>query len=381
VKDYAKRDNTTYGCALSDAGTKNAYKLFKDGKPWWFPKAKEMETQTDDFVEPVPPPVPEKALEPTISRIEEKVKEFEKLGREKGAVSYDADSFLANIAFVNLMKKYNAKCIIANVDTKYSKSTPGIIVNTILVQSSTMDAGLHRRLGEALKNCIDRGVQLINIPLTIHFGKKNAGHANMLVYRPFQRLVERFEPHGRQYGNSDKENDSVNNQLKQLFEVYLTPYIGQVRFRDPEDICPSKKGFQNLEASLRGPSQEGLGFCSMWSIFLTEMTMLNPLKSTKEIIDEVMDITKKDPAYLKSVIRGYVLEVEQGLDSLVKLMGKPGFKMNSRLSQQNIYGLKNELDKWLVDAIFDTGKFVDAPPNMNPCLVFYLKQKSTKIRK
>jgi len=361
VKDYAKKDNTTYGCALSDAGTKNAYKLFKDGKPWYFPKA---ETK-DDFVDPMPIPAPVN-IEPVVNRIEEKVKELEKLGREEGAVSYDADAVLANIAFVNLMKKYNSKCIIANVDTTYSKGRPGIVVNSSLVQSTTMDAGLHQRLGEALKNCIDRGVQLINIPLALFFGKKDGGHANMLVYRPFQRLIERFEPHGRQYGNSEKGNDSINKQLKKLFEVYLTPYIGEVTFRDPEDICPNPKGFQSLESSLKGEKEEGLGFCSMWSIFLTEMTMLNPLKSTKEIIDEVMDLTKREPAYLKSIIRGYVLEVEKGLDALVKLMGRPGFRMKDRRSTMDVYELKNKLDQWLIDAIFDTGKFADAPPEYQP---------------
>jgi hypothetical protein len=38
VKDYAKSYNTTYGCALNDVGIKSAYKLFKDGKTWYFPK-------------------------------------------------------------------------------------------------------------------------------------------------------------------------------------------------------------------------------------------------------------------------------------------------------------------------------------------------------
>jgi len=377
VKDVAKRDNTTYGCALSDPGTKNAYKLFKDGKPWYFPKAKEMETQTD-FEEPEPVPAPAN-IEPIVNRIEEKVKELEKLGRENGAVAYDADSIIASIAFVNLMKKYNAKCIIANIRPKTTTGFPlGIVINSNAKLTPEYDTfkDMKERLGKALKKCIDRGVTLINIPLTLKFGKTSSGHANMLVYRPFQRIIERFEPHGKEYGNSEKDNKSINNQLKDLFEISMKPYIGEIRFRDPEDICPSNKGFQSLESSIKNLEGEGGGFCSMWSIFLTEMTMLNPLKTTKEIIDEVMDITKKEPTYLKSLIRGYVLQVEQELDTLVKKMGKSGFKMNDNSTKNNIYSLTNSLDKWLVDAIFETGKFVDAQPEFQPLPKVIKKTKS-----
>ncbi len=42
VKEYATKNNTTYGCALSDIGIKNAYKLFKDGKTWYFPKVNQL---------------------------------------------------------------------------------------------------------------------------------------------------------------------------------------------------------------------------------------------------------------------------------------------------------------------------------------------------
>jgi len=375
VKDYAKRDNTTYGCALSDAGTKNAYKLFKDGKPWWFPKAKEIETQTGEFVEPDPPPVPEKALEPTISRIEEKVKILEDVGRKKGAVSYDAAEIIANVAFVNLMLKYNAKCIIANVEKPLGLDV-GININAVKGVHDYYKTTLGiNNLGPSLKNCIDRGVQLIVIPLSLQFSKSKtaAGHANMLVYRPFQRIIERFEPHGRQYGSSDKDNASINAQLKQLFEEDLNRWVGPIRFRDPDDICPSGKGFQALENQLGQIKSEGGGFCSMWSLFLAEMTMLNPTKSTKEILDEVFDITKRDPQYLKSVIRGYVVEVEKGLDLLLKGINSPGFRFGERAE---FVAKIPDLTKWLLATVFDTKKFKDAPPQYEPLPGVILKTKS-----
>jgi len=75
--------------------------------------------------------------------------------------------------------------------------------------------------GEALKKCIDRGVSVICIFLSIEFGLSKNGHANILIYRPFERTVERFEPHGEAYGNSPKEDSSINSQSAELFEEKL----------------------------------------------------------------------------------------------------------------------------------------------------------------
>jgi hypothetical protein len=211
----------------------------------------------------------------------------------------------------------------------------------------------------------------------LRFGASRAGHANLLVYRPFQRLVERFEPHGSQYGNSDKDNKSVNDQLRTFWEEDLKPFIGDVRFRDPDDICPTKQGFQSLESSLAGLKQEGGGFCSMWSHFFTELTFINPTKTSKEIITEALDITKRQPDYLKSVIRGYVLETETALDELLKTLGKPGFKFGKK-SYETVYGIKDELQQWLLGAVFDSKKYSEAPPRFEPLPGVILKTKDDK---
>ena len=72
-----------------------------------------------------------------------------------------------------------------------------------------------------MKKCIDRGVSVICIDLSLEFGASYSGHANILIYRPFERTVERFEPHGATYGNSPKEDSSINSQSAELFEEKL----------------------------------------------------------------------------------------------------------------------------------------------------------------
>lgn len=376
VKEYATKNNTTYGCALSDIGIKNAYKLFKDGKTWYFPKTSAVvETQTDEFIEPVPVKTPEN-IEPVVNRIEEKVKKLESLGSKNGAVSYEGSGFMGTIAFVNLLKKYGGQCVVANIIKDkgiYLGENIGINLNSNPKLSMIRLEPNYDRLGKSLRDCINRGVKVICIPLVLHFGKGHSGHANMLVYRPFKRLVERFEPHGQAYGNSEVDNKAFNTQLKQLWEKDLIPYIGPVKFREPQEICPDSRGFQSLEGQLQKLKSEGGGFCIMWSFFLAEMTFINPDKSTKEIIDEVFDITKKDPAYLRSVIRGYVIEIEQELDKLLKIMGKSGFSFKQKtLKSIQAY----DFEKWLLSTVFDSSKYSEAPPNFEPLPDTVLNSKS-----
>jgi len=382
VKDYAKSYNTTYGCALSDAGIKGAYKLYKNGEVWYFPKVSAtIETQTEpEFIEPVPEPAPVN-IEPTINRIEEKVKALEALGASKGAVSYNPSTLITDIAFVNLLKKYGGKCIVNNVmKSTYAGVDLGIEINNNKAQTALFDPREDRveKLGEKLHDCVKRGIKLICIPLSLQFGKSSAGHANMLVYRPFKRIVERFEPHGGFFGNSMADNTSFNNQLRELFEVRLKGFLGDVRYIEPDEICPNPKGFQALEGQLKGVF-EGGGFCSMWAFFLAEMTFINPDKSTKAIIDEVFEITAREPAYLKSVIRGYVIEVENGLDELLKTMGKSGFSFSGKGINApflKVAGSVGEFQAWILETAFDSRKYSEAPPQFEPLPDVRLKDKS-----
>ena len=379
VKDYAKSYNTTYGCAMSDFNIKGAYKLFKDGKEWYVPKSMDAGTGTDDgeFIEPVPVKAPEN-IEPVVNRIEEKIKELEELGRKKGAVSYNASVLVSDIAFVNLMKKYGGRCIVNHI-MKTSGIDMGIDLNNNRNNSEILFKVYYQRLGEALQECISRGVSVIAIPLSLKFGNNNSGHANMLIYRPFKRIVERFEPHGTAFGNSMVDNTSFNDQLKELWEDKLKDWIGDVRFKTPDEICPNPRGFQALEGSLNGLASEGGGFCSMWSIFLTEMVFINPSKSTKEIIEEVFEISAKEPAYLKSLIRGYVLQVEKGLDELLTTMGKSGFSYRGTGMNAPYMKIAGDIDgfsKWLLALVFDSKKYSEAPPGYEPLPGVVIKEKS-----
>lgn len=213
--------------------------------------------------------------------------------------------------------------------------------------------------GEALKKCIDRNINVICIYLAILFGSTTRGHANLLIYRPFERTIERFEPHGQKYGNSIKDNSSINNQLKELFEIKLNKYTnGEVIFIPPNEICPYAKGFQILEGELQGLRIEGGGFCGMWSLFVMEMILNNPTKSTLQIIEKIMNITQQKPGYLKDIIRGYVIATEKMLDKTAKFLKKDGFSFLTEKTKRNrTLDLNDELiQEFILGIVFETEK-------------------------
>ena len=326
--------------------------------------AEQKQMGDEDFNIPQPATAPTN-IEPVVNQIDEKIKRLAVEGEKHGAVSYDSSTIVTDIAFVLLMKRYGGRCLATNI-MKTKGIELGIDINNIQTKTEILrNTTILDRFGAKLQECISRGIGLICIPLSLKFGTSHSGHANMLVYRPFKRLVERFEPHGVAYGNSMKDNKSFNDQLRDLWEKELTKWIGEVRFRTPEEVCPNPKGFQALENELKGLAKEGGGFCSMWSFFLAEMTFLNPEKSTTAIIEEVFDITAKDPAYLKSVIRGYVLEVDRELNNLFKEMGKGTFHLGKG-SWKHVKGDEDAFSSWIIQNVFDSQKYSEAPPNYEP---------------
>jgi hypothetical protein len=316
---------------------------------------------------PAPAKAPEN-INPVINRIEEKVKQLQDIGDEKGAVNYRANSWIGDLSFIILIKKYKGECLVINQESKSKQKKHDLGVG-ITISKAKIENNI-KQLGETLKECLNRKKELIIIPLTL------PGHANLIIFRPLLKIVERYEPHGVGFGgdaNSTVER-TANRLLKNLFENDLTEYIGQVKYIPPFEICPIIKqdikrkgtrkigdkqyGLQSIEASLKGLKQEGGGFCMMWSLFLAEMIFTNPNIPTIEILDEVFRITDDEPLYLKKVIRGYVVLVEKEIDNLYKILDNSNFEFTQEKNffQKNFYNKNQLLDAWVLKEMFDFQK-------------------------
>jgi len=245
------------------------------------------------------------------------MKELEELGRQHGAVNYNADPIIQIIHYLSLIKEYEKKCAILGFS-----HLDKLLINTDYTSILTKNFyKFAKTLSNDILDCIKKGDKLIAIPLGLRFETSKTGHANMLIYRPDEKTIERFEPHGQQYKYGlDNKDYSVNEILKTMFEEKMKPYLKNYtpKYIPPYEICPSIKGFQALESELESLDKEGGGFCGMWSNFTLELMFLNQKLTTKEVLQKALDISKEDPQYLRNVIRGYVLKVENVMDKVIK---------------------------------------------------------------
>ncbi len=333
-----------------------------------FPEAKLKEEEEEEEEYEFPEAKKVNNVKDNVENISKKIEKLKQIGEEKGFVHFKPYTIVTNMAYINIISKYGGQCIVVNKDDDNNNNNNlnvGITINNL----SNLTQSKIDEIGNTLKKCVDRGIEIIVIPLNLQFGKKRISHANLLIYKPFQRIIERFEPHGQQYGNSEKYDNVFNNKLRKLFEEDLKHILGDIYYKKPSDICPNKKGFQALESEIKNLKEEGGGFCSMWLLFLMEMIFLNPEKTTKEIIEIVLDITKSSPEYLKSLIRGYVIEIEDGLTELSKHLKFDvpfKFKDDPATIVSNLSNSKKKLYDWVLNIIFESEKYSKELPNYSP---------------
>lgn len=289
-----------------------------------------------------------KNIKHVVDNIQDSLDKLSQIGKEKGAVHYTGNMYIGELAYIAVINKFGNQCM-------PSYYVDGI--QTILTINSNKaktpmfnDPYALMEFGESLQDCIKSKVPIICIYLRLRFDDGPTGHANLLIYRPFKRKIERFDPHGKGYYNDLEQDFNINRQLKELFEVKLNNYTnGVVIYKPPVEICPYTYGFQLLEQSIKGSNIEGGGFCTMWSLFVMEMILNNPSKTTAQIIEKVMEITQEDPQFLKDVIRGYVVGVEQLLDETFKMIDKTKFSFETTRFDRNdnlIYEfIFNSIDK------------------------------------
>ncbi len=248
---------------------------------------------------PEAPRVTKAEYKNAVETLETKIRSLEKKGTENSPVEYNGHPAFFYIKYMDLIDKYDVGCVydnkhLSNIDINFM-SKPPITTNI-------------DELGNHLKECIDRGISLIAIPLTmnsyVNIEDAGGGHMNMIIIKPLLGTVERFDPNGIL---PDIFENLADVALKKLFETDLTRYIGKVTYKKTIDTCP-RSNLQAIESSIPASLKDSMGYCQMWAVLFAEIMMMNPDKTTEEIFEEMHAVTKSDPAYLRAVIRGYVME-------------------------------------------------------------------------
>jgi hypothetical protein len=259
------------------------------------------------IVMPKPPPVTGEPLNDFINRLQDTGKKIQDPIYRNGRYM--------TFVYIYLIKKYAASCSIFNDPFLLQQNSAAINYN-INAKSLTFPINL----AEQMRECVLRGSELIFI--TLYMYAKKGAHVNLLIYRPFKKIVERYEPHGQETGWGDNvySEFDLNKQLKELFEQRVQPVMKEYTpvYRTPYEICPmNKNGFQGIENMLPHNTKEA-GFCQMWTMFLMETILLNPTMNTQTIIEDCIQIGKNDPSYFKNLIRGYLQQIAREIKLYLK---------------------------------------------------------------
>jgi len=349
----AKDLGITYSCAIVDPNVKNQYRELKKNPNFnidWLIKNYDT-SKTDDSTEiindeikKIEEQLPEtnENMKDAFYETKQKIEQLLQIANDKGLAIYGTnDELFESILYLYLLKKYGNKCSIAGMDNSIYGISLGIKVFTdIDLQNRYIDENIDR-IAKQINDCINKGVKVILIPLSIiiknPINNELNSHANLLIVRIEKKIVngeeieipifERFEPHG----SITKLSSTINTEelVNDALETMISDYIinGLFIYRTPNILCPRIKGFQSIEGQIKkNINIEKQGYCVIWSMLLMELLLLNPTKSTKELIDEMFKILGEDPNRYKNLIVGYVNETNEIISELIKSLTNENFK-------------------------------------------------------
>ena len=233
------------------------------------------------------------------------------------------NKFVKTLFYLYLFKKYKSDCIYIIDNGRFHESGLYMYKEDMYKKENEKN---YREFSLHLINCIKRGEQVIIIPVCLSFG--GSAHANVLIYRRKDNVLEHFEPHGSKFnGHNGDENRAFIKKEMMAFVDEFNGHLKQanfpeVRMVEPNVVCPYARGLQSLEGSVQNTKYEIVGYCLAWSMFFSELALANPSLSSNEILEIVI----KNPEglhtgqYLKNVIEGYADHVSDKIDKYYSII-------------------------------------------------------------
>jgi hypothetical protein len=229
--------------------------------------------------------------------------------KEKGqgaSSRYYESSDYGHLAYVYLMKKYANKCVLRRIP-----ETDDVFIYRA---ENASPLQYNDSLPFELHQCV-RTSNLILIPLNIQFGDQ--AHQNILIYRPSHHVVERFEPHGYRTIYDGFDDSVLDRTLTEFVERKLAPWIDpELTYVPPADLFPlfEVQGPQAIE-NLFPKSNGEEGRCLGWTLLVAETLLMNPDVSTADVIQQCLEIGRRNPAYFYDLIVGYTQQLAEELQT------------------------------------------------------------------
>jgi hypothetical protein len=262
----------------------------------------------------------------TPDEMEEWLNTFKREGVE--GISYSASRLTGDLMFLHLLRKYKNECFIVQKEKQKITNAydVGLTYRSNDNHFSTIRKG--NDIGafiKSIKTCIENNSPLIIIPFSLYSSK--GGHQNMLIYRPLQNTLERYEPHGIFSVKDDKKLDRaillyfIKNQFDDIFRREGVPEFKYIR---PLDLG-FEVGFQKLEnreaRAYEAKNNIKLGyqgFCQAWSFFYLELVLKFPNLTGAQILNKAFDIiNKRGGVPFLQHIGGYVEDFEKEMKKLI----------------------------------------------------------------
>lgn len=291
--------------------------------------------------------------------MEEFMNSFKRDGVEGAA--YSAFTIVGELFFLHLLRKYKNDCYVVSKNEK-KLYIAGIAIRDSLAGIKTDDTDFP----EILDDCIKSKSPLIVIPF------KLPDHLNMLIYRPQQNTMERFEPHGEQTGFSaspavnKKKNEKIDQTLtiyfnhKRFDKVFIRPGVPPFKYLNAAELKLGR-GFQSIEAEQKRAYGKKLGvgydgFCMMWSYFYLELCMRFPNMTGKEVVDRAFQIleTRGAQGFLNHIL-AYLEGSEKEIAKIIKdfsfktIQSTRGSKKSAALSALKSY--RDWYDKQITEIV------------------------------
>jgi hypothetical protein len=230
-------------------------------------------------------------------------------------------------------------------------------------------------VAKLLGDCVKNGSDTVIIPMNLK--TNNSGHANVLIYRKSENVIERFEPHGNEFrGMSGKKTDDyVTNKIVEFCAIVNKAFdkhnIPHIRFKSASEVCPSIHGIQSLEDVYKNKSRvrsenEGGGYCQIWSMFFVELVLNNPTVPSDKLLDLVLTQVKgkKGHEYLVKIAKGYAYHVSSKLEKYFSILFDEK-DLYSKLIQKKDTATSQNFIKKFSKHLFYLGK-IEMAANMNP---------------
>lgn len=202
----------------------------------------------------------------TTTKIHQKLDQFTQLYILR---RWPGNDIIDTFFYLYLFNKYKSHCLV-----KYEGVGSGRALGLQLqiTPMSKRDRQVYQThlnmIATQLANCIKRGVTSIIIPL--YLKTTIGGHANVLIYRKEDSVIEHFEPHGQKFYSEDERIPILINERLEEFMAILNKILRKERLRPvtlvtADIVCPTVFGLQLIESKYTKTTNRRL-----WLLFCLE---------------------------------------------------------------------------------------------------------------